>query len=106
MADRAQARAKKRGRRVDPKGMASPDLLFEQAKEQGVCIFYQRDLSRRDNCPFKHEKLSVPANQAPPTTNQGNTGKAKAAAAPKATPKAAAVAMVVAATVASGATAT
>ena len=86
----------------------APDPLWEQAKEQGLCVFYQRNLCRRDNCPFKHEKLSsVPANPAPPAANQGNTGKAKSAASqPKANPKAAAVAMVVAATVTSGATAT
>ena len=74
-----------------------PDPLFEKAKEEGVCIFFQKDkCTRGDNCPFKHEKITVPGAPAPQP-------KVKAAAA-KATPKATAVAMVVAA-LTSGATA-
>ena len=73
------------------------DPLFQKAKEEGVCIFYQKDkCTRGDSCPFKHEKITVPGAPAP-------QAKAKAAAA-KATPKAAAVALVVAA-LTSGATA-
>ena len=73
------------------------DPLFQKAKEEGVCIFFQKDkCTRGDSCPFKHEKITVQGAPAP-------QAKAKAAAA-KATPKAAAVALVVAA-LTSGATA-
>ena len=73
------------------------DPLFQKAKEEGVCIFFQKDkCTRGDDCPFKHEKITVPGTPAP-------QAKAKAAAA-KATPKAAAVALVLAA-LTSGATA-
>ena len=63
-----------------------------------MCILFQKDkCTREDNCPFKHEKITVPGTPAP-------QAKAKAAAA-KASPKAVAVALVVA-TLTSGATAT
>ena len=74
------------------KGKKGGDALFEKAREEGVCVFFQRDKCQRENCPFKHEKLSVAGAPAP---SQGQA-KAKTSAA-KATPKSAAVALVVAA---------
>ena len=41
-----------------------PDPVFQKAKEQGVCLFYQKGMCKRDPCPFKHEGLSAPQAKA------------------------------------------
>ena len=58
--------------------------MFQKAKEQGVCLFYQKGLCKRDACPFKHEMikgLSAPEAKAlaNPAPKAGGTTKAAVA---------------------------
>ena len=70
--DKGKGKGKDRGKKG---GGKVPDPVFQKAKEQGVCLAYQKGMCKRDPRPFKHEMIQgLSAPQA----------KAKAVAAPKA----------------------
>ena len=81
-------KGKGKGKDGGKKGDGKPsDPLFAKAKEQGVCVFYQKGLCRRDPCPFKHEMIAgaaapeAKAKSSPTPKATGATSTAKAAVA-------------------------